>query len=70
MGKYFRNHSVSGTWIGCFVIRYILIDVPKEETEGSKTQVILLRNTLMQKNQKVGASVYLLIGKAVSVELA
>ena len=35
-------------------MRKILISVSKEETETRKTQVVFLRKTPLQKNQKVG----------------
>ena len=41
----------------------ILIAVPKEETTSRITQVIFLRKTSAQQNQKFGAIVFLLRGK-------
>ena len=45
--------SISGTWIGCFVRRVILIYVPKEETPDRKTKATLPRKTTAKQNQKV-----------------
>ena len=55
MVKSLINISVCGTQIGYLVMRVILIAVPKEETTSRITQVIFLRNTSAQQNQKFGA---------------
>ena len=49
------------------VMRVILIAVPKEETTSRITQVIFLRKTSAQQNQKFGAIVFLLRREAVGV---
>ena len=59
-GGSIRKSSIGGTCIGCFVMILILIDVPKEDTESSKMQGILLIKTPVQKNNKVGAIISLL----------
>ena len=55
MVKSLINLSVCGTRIGYLVRRVILIAVPKEETASRITQVIFLRKTSAQQNQKFGA---------------
>ena len=60
-GGSLRKSSVSVTCIGCFVMRVSLIDVPKEDTASRKIQVIFLRKTPAQQNQKVGEIVSLLM---------
>ena len=64
------NLSICGTQIGYKEMRVILIAVPKEETTSRITQVIFLRKTSAQKNQKFGAIVFLLRREAGSVGFA
>ena len=52
------------------VMIFILKAVPKEETTTRTTQVIFLRKTSAQQNQKFGAIVFLLRREAGSVEFA
>ena len=61
-GEYLRNQSVSDTWISCLLMRLILVSVPKEETAANKMQVILMRKTLEQQNEKIG-SIFSLFSK-------
>ena len=70
MVKSLINISICGTRIGFLVMRVILIAVPKEETTSRITQVIFLRNTSAQQNQKFGAIVFLLRREAGSVGFA
>ena len=49
------NLFICGTWIGYLVMIVIMIAVPMEETTSRITQVIFLRKTSAQHNQKVGA---------------
>ena len=58
MVKSLINLSICGTRIGYLVMRVILIAVPKEETTSRITQVIFLRKTSAQQNQKFGAIVF------------
>ena len=51
-------------------MRVILIAVPKEETTSRITQVIFLRKTSAQQNQKCGAIVFLLRRESGSVGFA
>ena len=52
------------------VMRVILIAVLKEETKSRITQVIFLRKTSAQQNQKFGAIVFMLRREAGSVGFA
>ena len=70
MVKSLINLSICGTRIGYLVMRVIMIAVPKEETTSRITQVIFLRKTSAQQNQKFGAIVFLLSREAVSVGFA
>ena len=67
MVKSLINISICGTRIGFLVMRFILIAVPKKETTSRITQVIFLRKTPAQQNQKFGAIVFLLRREAGSV---
>ena len=70
MVKSLINLSVCGTQIGYLVMIVVLISVPKEETTSKITQVIFLRKTSAQQNQKFGAIVFLLRREAGSVGFA
>ena len=70
MVKSLINIFIFGTRIGYLVMRVIMIAVPKEETTSRITQVIVLRKTSAQKNQKFGAIVFLLRREAGSVGFA
>ena len=70
MVKSLINIFIFGTRIGYLVMRVIMIAVPKEETTSRITQVIFLRKTSAQQNQKFGAIVFLLRREAVSVGFA
>ena len=70
MGKSLRNISVGGTWIVCFVVRDIMIAVPKKDTASIKTQVMFLINTPAQQNHKVESIIYLLSRESVSVRFS
>ena len=54
----------------CSMMILVLIAVTKEETETRKLQVIFMRKTPAQKNQKVGEIVSLLRREAGSVGFA
>ena len=51
----------------CLVTRLIMIAVPKGEAAARKTQVILLRKTPAQQNQKVGSIISMLRRESGSV---
>ena len=70
MVKSLINLSICVTQIGYLVMRVFLIAVPKEETKSRITQVIFMRKTSAQKNQKFGAIVFLLRREAGSVGFA
>ena len=70
MVKSLINISICGTRIGYLVMRVILIAVPKEDTTSRINQVIFLRKTSAQQNQKFGAIVFLLRREAGSVGFA
>ena len=61
------NLSICGTQIGYLVMRVILVAVPKEVTTSRITQLIFLRKTSAQQNQKFGAIIFLLRREAGSV---
>ena len=70
MVKYLINISIYGTRIGYLVMRVILIAVPKGETTSRITQVVFMRKTSAQQNQKFGTIVFLLMSEAGSVGFA
>ena len=70
MVKSLINISICGTRIGYLVMRVILIAVLKEETISRTTQVIFLRKTSAQQNQKFGAIVFMLRREAGNVGFA
>ena len=70
MVKSIINISICGTRIGFLVMRVVMIAVPIEETTSRITQVIFLRKTSAQQNQKFGAIVFLLSREAGSVGFA
>ena len=69
MVKSLINLSICGTRIGYVVMR-VIIAVPNKETTSRITQVIFLRKTSAQQNQKFGAIIFLLRREAGSVGFA
>ena len=70
MVKSLIDLSICGTQIGYLVMIVILIAVMKEKTTSRITQVIFLRKTSAQQNQKFGAIVFLLRREAGNVGFA